>query len=53
MSKIKQGRVKLGITQRELALVLGVSIRTVQHYEQGTCKPSQEVLRKLKKEVEK
>ena len=50
---ITVAKKQLGITQRELALVLGVSIRTVQHYEQGTCKPSQEVLRKLKKETAK
>lgn len=52
-NKILAGRVRLGITQKELAPILGVSIRTIQHYEQGTCNPSKEVLKRLKKEVEK
>ena len=53
MLKIKQGRKALGLTQAQLAPLLGVSVRTIQDYEQGRCKPSKAVLMLLNKELEK
>jgi transcriptional regulator with XRE-family HTH domain len=35
--KIKQKRKDLGVTQRELALLLGSTVQLIQHYEKGTC----------------
>ena len=35
-TKLKQVRKAVGITQRELAETTGISIRTLQHYEQGS-----------------
>jgi transcriptional regulator with XRE-family HTH domain len=35
-TKLKQVRSAKGITQKELADKTGVSIRTLQHYEQGS-----------------
>ena len=53
MSDIKQARKTLALSQAQLAPLLGVSVRTIQDYEQGRCKPSKAVLMLLKKEVEK
>lgn len=36
MSKLKQCRTKAGITQKELAEKTDISLRTLQHYEQGS-----------------
>ena len=36
MSKLKQRRTEAGITQKELADKTEISLRTLQHYEQGT-----------------
>ena len=36
MSKLQEKRKAAGLTQRELALRSGLSIRTIQHYEQGS-----------------
>lgn len=35
MSKLKDLRIKRNLSQKELANISGVSIRHVQHYEQG------------------
>jgi DNA-binding XRE family transcriptional regulator len=53
MNKFKADRLKLGITQAELAPILGVSIRTIQQYEQGIYKPSKAVLMLLELELKK
>ena len=36
MTKLKQIRKANGMTQRELAEKTGISLRTIQHYEQGS-----------------
>jgi transcriptional regulator with XRE-family HTH domain len=35
--KIKQKRKELGVTQQELARILGCSVQFIQHYEKGFC----------------
>lgn len=35
MNKLKQKRIESGMTQAELAEASGVSLRMIQHYEQG------------------
>jgi DNA-binding XRE family transcriptional regulator len=53
MNKFKADRLKLGITQKQLAPILGVSIRTIQQYEQGIYKPSKAVSMLLEMELKK
>jgi len=36
-AKIKQKRLELGLTQMELAAILGCSYQSIQHYETGFC----------------
>ena len=36
MSKLKQRRTEAGLTQKELADKTELSLRTLQHYEQGS-----------------
>ena len=52
-NEVLAGRLRLSLTQAELAPLLGVSVRTIQDYEQGRCKPSKAVLMLLNKELEK
>ncbi len=40
MSEVTQARAKSGLSQSQFAKVLGVSIRTLQEWEQGRRKPS-------------
>ena len=35
MSKLKQARENLGLSQSQLSAASGVSVRMIQHYEQG------------------
>ena len=44
---IKQARIRLGITQRKLASLTGVSTSMVNQIESGRCKPSYETARKI------
>jgi predicted transcriptional regulator len=44
---IKQARVRLGITQRKLATLTGISTSMVNQIESGRCKPSYETARKI------
>ena len=44
---IKQARIRLGITQRRLAALTGVSTSMVNQIESGRCKPSYETARKI------
>lgn len=44
---IKQARVRLGITQRRLASLTGVSTSMINQIESGRCKPSYETARKI------
>ena len=37
-TKLKKIRADKGLTQRELAEATGISLRTIQHFEQGTKK---------------
>jgi len=53
MNKFKASRHRLNLTQAELAPILGVSIRTIQQYEQGIYKPSKAVLMLLEMELKK
>ena len=40
ISPIAEARHKIGLTQREFAKLLGVSLRTLQEWEQGRRQPS-------------
>jgi predicted transcriptional regulator len=44
---IKQARMRLGITQRKLAGLTGVSTSMINQIESGRCKPSYETARKI------
>jgi predicted transcriptional regulator len=44
---IKQARIRLGITQRKLAALTGVSTSMVNQIESGRCKPSYETARRI------
>lgn len=37
---IKEKRKKKGITQEAMAKKLGISVKTLQNWEQGRCRPS-------------
>ena len=41
MSKLKEVRQAKGLTQKQLAEATGNSLRTLQHYEQGSKDPNQ------------
>ena len=43
MNKIKQYRIDHKLTQKELAEYIGVTLRTIQHWEAGTRKPKKHV----------
>jgi len=53
MNIIKQSRHRLGLTQAELAPLLGVSLRSIQNYEQGIRTPSKSVIMLLEMELKK
>jgi predicted transcriptional regulator len=44
---IKQARIRVGITQRKLAGLTGVSTSMINQIESGRCKPSYETARKI------
>src|ERR671925_2011814 len=44
---IKQARMRLGITQRRLAALTGISSSMINQIESGRCKPSYETARKI------
>jgi predicted transcriptional regulator len=44
---IKQGRIRLGMTQRELASLSGISTSMINQIESGRCKPSYDTARKI------
>jgi predicted transcriptional regulator len=44
---IKQARIRLGITQRKLAGLTGVSTSMINQIESGRCKPSYETARRI------
>jgi len=44
---IKQARLRLGITQRKLASMTGLSTSMINQIESGRCKPSYETARKI------
>jgi predicted transcriptional regulator len=44
---IKQARIRLGITQRKLASVAGISTSMINQIESGRCKPSYETGRRI------
>jgi len=52
-NNFKADRLKLNLTQAQLAPILGVSVRTIQSYEQGRRTPSKAVLMLLKMEMDK
>ena len=53
MNEIKQARHRLNLTQAELAPLLGVSLKTIKNWEQGTRKPSKAALMLLELELKK
>ena len=44
---IKQGRLRLGMTQRELASLSGISTSMINQIESGRCKPSYDTAKKI------
>ncbi|MDQ4074161.1 MAG: CBS domain-containing protein [Thermoproteota archaeon] len=44
---IKQTRIKLGVTQRKLALLCGISTSMVNQIESGRCKPSYDTAKRI------
>jgi predicted transcriptional regulator len=44
---VKQARIRLGITQRKLAALTGISTSMINQIESGRCKPSYETARKI------
>ena len=44
---IKQGRIRLGSTQRELATLSGISTSMINQIESGRCKPSYDTARRI------
>ncbi|MGH9991395.1 MAG: helix-turn-helix transcriptional regulator, partial [Nitrososphaera sp.] len=44
---IKQARLRLGVTQRRLASLTGVSSSMINQIESGRCRPSYETARKI------
>jgi predicted transcriptional regulator len=44
---IKQGRIRLGMTQRELASLSGISTSMINQIESGRCKPSYDTAKKI------
>lgn len=45
--KVKEMRVALNLTQKQLSQIIGVAPNTVTQYENGTARPSYEVLVKI------
>jgi predicted transcriptional regulator len=44
---IKQGRIRLGLTQRELATLSGISTSMINQIESGRCKPSYDTAKRI------
>ena len=44
---IKQGRIKLGLTQRELASLSGIGTSMINQIESGRCKPSYDTAKRI------
>lgn len=44
---IKQSRLKLGVTQRKLALLCGISTSMINQIESGRCKPSYDTAKRI------
>jgi predicted transcriptional regulator len=44
---IKQARIRLGVTQRKLAALTGISTSMINQIESGRCRPSYETARKI------
>ena len=51
-SKIKNARLKLGLTQTETATVLGIPRRTLQNWEIGAASPSEWLERLIVEKIE-
>lgn len=52
--EIKKNRIALGLTQKELAEKMGVTLQTIQHWEQGRRKmsgPAEKLLEYLIKDA--
>lgn len=47
VEKLKENRIRIGYTQKDLATRLGMSITTYASYEQGRSEPSMDVLIKI------
>lgn len=45
--RIKEAREKIGLTQKELAIELGIKPNTFNGYEKGTHDPKSEILKKI------
>ena len=50
---IQAARNRLNLTQAELSQLLGVSLKTIKNWEQGTRKPSKAALMLLELELKK
>ena len=51
--KIKLARVEMDMTQADLALVTGITQKSISHYERGQAFPTIETLEKIGKELKK
>ena len=52
ISNLKEIRVSKGMTQVDLAKLMGVTMNSIARWEQGANKPSEENMDKLKKVLE-
>lgn len=48
---MRKKRLKMGITQKELAKSVGVSAKTIQNYENGQTMPNVELMKKISMEL--
>ncbi len=52
ISNLKEIRIRKGMTQVDLAKLMGVTMNSIARWEQGANKPSEENMDKLKKVLE-
>ena len=52
ISTLKEIRIRKGMTQVDLAKLMGVTMNSIARWEQGANKPSEENMDKLKKVLE-
>lgn len=48
---VKKKRLEMGMTQKELARSVGVSVKTIQNYENGQTTPNVELMKRISMEL--